>query len=145
MARRAARAKLDPYLIPQIVLIGLACFDFLRGFMHTFAIHWAAENIAQLNLSLNGDDQLWLLGTFGISNFLSGALLLLIALKAKRLAPYALLIIPATYLLGAIAFRSADLSHDAAFNGFYIMVGYLSLCIVTFGIFLIQKRRAAQK
>ncbi len=45
-------------------------------------------------------DQVFLLGVFGISNFLTGFIYLLISRKAKELAPYMLIIIPLTYHLG---------------------------------------------
>ncbi len=134
-----SKSKKDIYKIPQIILIFLAGLDFLRGFMHTFAIHWAAENIARLDLSQAAHDQLWLLGTFGISNFLTGSLFLLIAFKARHLSPWVLILIPATYALGAVGFKVAGLERDAAFNGFYFMVGYLTLCLLGFGVFAWQR------
>lgn len=133
------------YRITQVILIVLACVDFLRGFMHTFNIHWAAENIARLDLSQAGNDQLWLLGTFGISNFLTGALFLLIALKARHLSGWVLAIIPATYAVGAVGFKVAGLQHSAAFNGFYFMIGYMLVCLLGFGVFLFERHRIVRK
>lgn len=139
------KKSINNFRVTQIILIVLACVDFLRGFMHTFNIHWAAENIAQLDLSQAGNDQLWLLGTFGISNFLTGALFLLIAFKARQLSGWVLAIIPATYAVGAIGFKVAGLQHSAAFNGFYFMIGYMLVCLIGFGIFLLERSKIVKK
>ena len=34
------------YALPARVLLGLGLYDLLRGFMHTYALHWSAVTIA---------------------------------------------------------------------------------------------------
>ena len=51
--------------------------------------------------------------------------------KARKLAPYVLLIIPASYFLGAIGIRFQDVQPESAFNGRYIMAVYLSISVLT--------------
>jgi hypothetical protein len=48
----------------------------------------AARTFAKLDLSVPRQDQLILLGAFGISNFLTGALFHLISTMAAWLSPY---------------------------------------------------------
>ncbi len=56
-----------------IVLASLGLIDLVRGFLHTFFVQHSAVKIAGLDLAHSGGDQLMLLGSFGISNFLTGA------------------------------------------------------------------------
>ena len=135
-----ARMKQDMYWLPSVVLFALGIVDLVRGFMHTFNIHWAAENIAKLDLSAAPQDQLFLLGTFGISNFLTGFIYLLISTRAKEQSPWIILLIPSAYLLGIIGFKFAGLTKAAEFNGQYFMFVYLAVCVLTFIVFLVQRR-----
>ncbi|MPM57051.1 hypothetical protein SDC9_103869 [bioreactor metagenome] len=131
----------DSYRLPAQALLVLGLVDLLRGFMHTFNIHWAAVNIAGLNLSVAGNDQLFLLGTFGISNFLTGFLFIYLSQRARQTAPYVLIIIPAAYAIGTLGFIVAGLHKQAAFNGLYIMLVYLASCVLIFIKFLLDQRR----
>jgi hypothetical protein len=92
--------------IASYVLIAVGIVDLIRGFMHTFNIHYAA------------------------SNYLTGVFAILIGLKAKELAPLILAIIPVTYLLGVISLRMNDVQASAAFNGQYMMFVYLAICVL---------------
>lgn len=107
-----------------ITLLVLGCVDLLRGFMHTFALDYAAANIA----GITDVDAIFLLRTFGISNYLTGALCVLIAVQAKHLAPYVLTLIPLCYALGIVV--SPPVSHAAPFRGQGFMMVYLAVCAV---------------
>lgn len=133
----------DIYWLPSTVLFFIGILDVIRGFMHTFLLTWSATNIAKLDLVNGSSDQLFLLGVFGISNYLTGFIYFLISRKARELSPYVLIIIPLTYLLGMIGIRSGGVQGQAAFNGQYFMFVYFGICAITFLTFLFQKRQQA--
>jgi hypothetical protein len=108
--------------------------------MHTFLLTWSATNIAKLDMTAGSGDQVFLLGVFGITNFLTGFIYFLISRKARSLSPYVLIIIPLTYLLGLIGIGSTGVHRQAAFEGRYFMLVYLGICVITFIVFLIQQR-----
>lgn len=116
---------------PAIVLFLIGILDLIRGFLHTFLVGWASETFAHLDLSVARNNQLWLLGTFGISNILTGLIYILIAKKAPTLAPYILLIIPIAYLIGIVGLRSASVAAEADFLGKYMMIFYLTGSAIT--------------
>src|SRR5262249_3702172 len=130
MSSRYAFQKRDPGVhTPTFARIILACLglvDLVRGVLHTFFVEHSAVEIAGLNLAHSGQDQLLLLGAFGISNFLTGAIFIAVALKARQLVPTVLAIIPAAYLLGFVAFRLNDIAPEAAFPGRKFMLAYAS-------------------
>ena len=74
----------DVFRLPATVLFGLGMVDLIRGIMHTFLLRWAGVNIAGFDPVTTPSDQFFLLGAFGISNFLTGFLYLLISRKAAR-------------------------------------------------------------
>jgi len=117
--------------LPAIVLFFLGLFDLLRGFSHTFFIHWANDTFAHLDLSVNRSDQLVLLSAFGISNFLTGMTFILVSLKARALASSMLLIILLAYLFGWLGMQYAGVSPNSDFYGRFIMLGYLGVCLLT--------------
>lgn len=125
----------------SIVLACLGVIDLVRGVLHTFLVEHSAVKIAGLNLAHSGQDQLLLLGSFGISNFLTGALFLAVALKARQLVPTVLAIIPLAYLLGFIALRLNHITPEAAFPGRTFMLGYSSVCVLTFVASVVCMRR----
>jgi hypothetical protein len=98
--------------------------------VHTVLVEYAAVFIMGLDLSVIRDNQLFLLGVFGISNFITGTFLILIALKARELVPYVLLMIPAWYLVG-MAVISRTVIPQAALGGVPMMLGYFIICILT--------------
>ncbi|MCG8652213.1 MAG: hypothetical protein MI861_20405, partial [Pirellulales bacterium] len=87
MFNKASALKLS---VGVLVLLGLV--DLTRGFVHTFHIHHAANHLAQIDPH---PDAMVLMAAFGISNFLTGVLFILIALSARKIAPVVLLLIPA--------------------------------------------------
>ena len=129
----------DIFWLPSTVLFFIGGLDVLRGFMHTFLLTWSATNVAKLNMAIESSDQVFLLGVFGISNFLTGFIYFLVSKKARELSPYVLIIIPLTYLLGLIGIWSGNVHGQAAFEGKYFMLVYFSICIITFITFQFQK------
>lgn len=131
--------------IPSLILLVLGLIDLLRGFLHTFAVNWASDTFAKLDLSFAKNDQLFLLGTFGISNFLTGLLYILISQKAKNLSPYILMIIPFAYLLGLIGLRVAGITPVSAFEGRYFMIIYLAVSFFASVGYFVSEMRAKKK
>lgn len=124
---------LNPHdALPRTVLLTLGLVDLLRGILHTFFVNWSARTFARLDLSASKQDQLTLLGAFGISNFLTGILFLLISWRAPALSPDVLLAIVCSYAAGAIGMRVARVKRRSAFNGRYFMLAYLGVCLVTY-------------
>jgi hypothetical protein len=119
-----------------IILTCLGCVDLVRGFVHTFLLEYAAEFIMGLDLAVARDDQLLLLGVFGISNYLTGCLLILSGLKARNIVPYVFLIIPVSYILGGRLINQVA-SSTARLGGLPMMNAYILLCIGTFVAILI--------
>lgn len=124
---------------PAIVLLIIGILDLIRGVLHTFLVSWSSETFAHLDLSVAKNNQLWLLGTFGISNILTGLIYILISKKAPALAPYILLIIPIAYLIGIIGLRSASIVAEADFLGKYMMIFYLAGSAITALIYFSSK------
>jgi hypothetical protein len=110
-----------------VVLFCLGLMDLLRGFTHTYRVHHAALNLAQIDPH---PDALVLMVAFGISNFLTGALFILIALTAKHIAAIVLLLIPAAYFFGGIGMIYSGVTLQSPFIGQYIMKIYLSISLV---------------
>jgi len=119
-----------------IILTCLGCLDLIRGFAHTFNLEYAAEFIMGLDLAVARDDQLLLLGVFGISNYITGCMLILIGLKARNIVPYVFLIIPVSYILGGHLISRVATS-TARLGGLPMMNIYILVCIGTFVAILI--------
>ena len=113
-----------------IITIALGCIDLIRGFIHTILLEYAAEFIMGLDLTVARDNQLLLLGVFGISNYITGIFMILIALKARDLVPYALIVIPICYFFGMIAI-SRVATPQAALGGMPYMLVYFIISIIT--------------
>ncbi|MDF1827883.1 MAG: hypothetical protein P1U39_06345 [Legionellaceae bacterium] len=124
-----------PAFVSTVTLV-LGCLDLVRGFMHTFKLEYAALHIAKLNLSTpEASDLLQLLGVFGVSNYITGIMLILVALRARELALVMLFVIPLAYVVGGI--ETMHNSHmyaasQAAWGGRNFMFIYLIICVVTF-------------
>lgn len=131
--------KKDIFKIPSYVLFGIGLIDLLRGFMHTYYLTWAATNIAKLDLSAGGQ-QLFLLGVFGMSNWVTGLIYLIVSIKAREISPYILITIPLAYGIGLFGIRMDGVKASAEFNGQYFMYVYFAVCIITFVIFCLQKK-----
>ncbi len=123
-------------LFVSVVSLLIGCYDLLRGFMHTFNLQYSALYIAKLNLATpQASDLLRLLGVFGVSNFITGAMLILVAFAARGLALMMLLIIPIAYSIGMITVRYNSESYTpthAAWGGMTPMMVYLTICLITF-------------
>ena len=114
-----------------IIIIGLGCIDLFRGFVHTVLLEFAALNIFVIDLSGGVDNQMFLLGIFGISNYLTGIMLILIGFKARYLVPIMLPIIPVVYLLGTLMIARVT-TPSAQLGGGPYMIIYFIVCIITF-------------
>jgi hypothetical protein len=116
--------------VAPIVLTIVGIVDLVRGVLHTFAVRWAARTFARLDLTAAPEDQLTLMGVFGISNFLTGSIYLLVSMHAPQLAADILLLIPCAYLFGTVGLRVAGVRARSAFYGRYFLLGYLLVCLV---------------
>jgi hypothetical protein len=123
--------ELDCPKFAWIIMTLLGCVDLVRGFIHTFLLEYAAEFIMGLDLAVARDDQLLLLGTFGISNYITGMMLILIGMKARNIVPYVFLVIPVSYMSGAFLISSIA-SSSARLGGLPMMMVYIIVCILTF-------------
>jgi hypothetical protein len=116
------------------VLFVLGVIDLVRGALHTFFVNWAVKTFARLDLSAARGDQLTMLGAFGVSNFLTGAIFLLISTRAPALSADVLLAVPCAYLIGALGMRVAGVRRQSAFYGRYFLLAYLCVCVVVFAL-----------
>ena len=125
----------------------LGGIDLLRGFMHTVVLPYSATHIACLDLSgPTAPDLLRLLGLFGISNYITGATLILTGLYARPIALVLLGLIPAFYGLGLLSIHAAMNPYPpstAQWGGRPFMMINLSLYVLTFlaGIFVLRHRK----
>lgn len=119
------------YGLSSTVLLVLGFVDLFRGVLHIFFADWAARTFAKMDLSVARQDQLALLGFFGISNLLTGMIYILVSRKAKPLSNYVLSIIPCAYAIGVIGMRVTGVRAHAAFYGRYFMLGYFAVCLGT--------------
>ena len=131
----------------SIIAVFLGCIDLLRGFMHTVVLPYSATHIACLDLSgPTAPDLLRLLGLFGISNYITGATLILTGLYARPIALVLLGLIPAFYGLGLLTIHAAMNPYPpstAQWGGRPFMIVNLSLYVLTFlaGIFVLRHRK----
>lgn len=120
----------------SIVAIALGSLDLIRGFMHTILLEFAAGNIAGLDLSSSvAIDLLRLMGTFGISNYITGAMLIFLGWKARPLALTMLGLIPIAYFVGSVGIKfntSTYVATQGNWGGLPMMMVYMVVCIVTF-------------
>ena len=139
-----------PVFVPVIAFL-IGCYDLVRGFMHTINLEYSARYLAGLDLTTpQAIDLLRLLDVFGISNYITGIMLILLALKARSLALIMLAVIPLAYGLGIICLRyimpNYPPSH-ALWTGAPIMIVYLGICFMTFiaglGVVLYRKHKHA--
>ena len=143
MSQQSPQATSDVGRISSIFLILLGCFDLFRGLAHTYMIEWANHTFAQLDLSVNGQDQLMLLSAFGISNWLTGMLFIVIGLKAKHIATTSLVIILLAYAVGYLGMQFAGVSPESSFYGRFIMMGYFGVCAAGIVWQLVANRRGS--
>ena len=130
----------------SIVAIALGSLDLIRGFMHTILLEYATTNIAGLDLSTSvAIDLLRLMGSFGISNYITGVMLILLGWKARPLALTMLGTIPVAYVIGAVGIKFNTTTYAATqgnWGGVPMMMVYVGICIFTFtaGVILMNKR-----
>jgi hypothetical protein len=136
----------------SIVAIVLGCLDLVRGFMHTILLEYAALNVAGLDLSTPlAGDLLQIMGAFGISNYVTGAALILVGWKARPLALEMLGILPVAYAIGAVGIKANSAGYappQAAWGGTPMMMVYLAICGITSiaGVILARvKKKQAMK
>jgi hypothetical protein len=131
----------------SIMAVFLGGIDLLRGFMHTVVLPYSATHIACLDLSgPTAPDLLRLLGLFGISNYITGATLILTGLYARPIAFVLLGLIPAFYGLGLITIHAAMNPYPpstAQWGGRPFMIVNLSLYALTFlaGILVLRHQK----
>jgi hypothetical protein len=129
----------------SFVAITLGCLDLIRGFMHTILLEYAATNIAGLDLSSSvAIDLLQLMGAFGISNYITGVMLILLGWKARPLALTMLGVIPAAYLIGSVGIKINSAAYPATegnWGGIPMMLVYMGVCVVTFFAGVIMAKR----
>jgi hypothetical protein len=131
----------------SIMAVFLGGIDLLRGIMHTVVLPYSATHIACLDLSgPTAPDLLRLLGLFGISNYITGATLILTGLYARPIALILLGLIPAFYGLGLLTIHAAMNPYPpstAQWGGRPFMMINLSLYVLTFlaGIFVLRHRK----
>jgi len=131
----------------SIMAVFLGVIDLLRGFMHTVVLPYSATHIACLDLSgPTAPDLLRLLGLFGISNYITGATLILTGLYARPIALVLLGLIPAFYGLGLLTVHAAMNPYPpstAQWGGRPFLVITLSLSVLPFltGIFVLRQRK----
>jgi uncharacterized membrane protein YphA (DoxX/SURF4 family) len=136
--------------IPKFVstmAVFLGGIDLLRGFMHTVILPYSATHIACLDLSgPTAPDLLRLLGLFGISNYITGATLILTGLYARPISLILLGLIPAFYGLGLLTIHAAMNPYPpstAQWGGRPFLMVNLSIYLLTFlaGIFVLRHRK----
>ena len=125
--------------ISTIVLFLAGLMDVNRGFAHTFNVRYSAEHLAGIEPIA---DSLYLLGAFGISNFLTAFIYFLVIWKARNLVPYILLLIPISYFIGGAGIQFQNIQPEAAFVGRYIMAVYLSICLITSLLYFSSKKES---
>jgi hypothetical protein len=119
-----------------MITVALGCVDLIRGFIYTVLLEYAAINIFVIDLSGSVSNQMLLLGVFGISNYLTGMMMILIGLKSRELVPIILPIIPTTYFLGTLLI-SRVATPTAQLGGGPYMLAYFAVCITTFAAILL--------
>lgn len=105
--------------------------------MHIYVLHWSAVNIAGFNVDATPIDQFFMLGTFGISTFLTRSIYLLISKRAPQLSPYILGLIPGSYLLGLTGIWSNGICGTSQYAKQYLLHIYIGICIATLDTFLV--------
>jgi len=135
MTKQITKQIRIPMFVSAITFV-LGCLDLVRGFMHTFKLEYAALHVAKLNLSTpEASDLLQLLGVFGVSNYITGIMLILVALRARELALTMLFVMPLAYTVGWIETSinsNMYAASQAAWGGKDFMLVYLIVCVITF-------------
>jgi hypothetical protein len=126
--------------INVVILFLAGIMDIIRGYSHTFKVRHSAENLAGIEPIA---DSLYLMGAFGISNFLTGLLYFFVIWKAKFLAPYVLLLIPLSYFIGGLGIAYQNVQPNALFIGQHMMFFYLCICLIAGLLYFVSKNAPA--
>lgn len=119
-------------------LLIFGSIDLFRGFMHTFLVKHASENIAEIVKSKyptkEKNNIRVLMSGFGGSNYQTGILKILIASKSDDvLRKNTLLLGPIIAIINAINIRVQNINDlDAAIPGKYLMTVYNVSCLILF-------------
>ena len=128
--------KSDVPLFVSVITVLLGCYDLLRGTMHTLHTEYSSFNMKSLSVAAPAaGDLLHLLSIFGVSNYIIGVMLILLALKARGLALVMLAVIPFFYTLAMLATKTnlPELTESqTVFTGTTSLYIYLFVCTVTF-------------
>ena len=135
MLNRTIALKINRWILALAGVI-----DFIRGYLHTFKVRYAAVEKAGIEPT---SDSLVLMSAFGMSNFLTAFLFFLILWKAPKLAPYVLLIIPVSYFLGSTGMRMQQVTMESPFVGQYMMRIYLTVCLISALLFFWSRNKSA--
>ena len=139
----------NKYSIPvfvSVVAMSLGFYDLVRGFMHTVMLGYSAAHFAGLDLTIvQAADLLRLLGLFGVSNFITGVMLILSAWLSRPLALAMLGVIPAAYGIGYLTIHHCLSMHPqstAKWSGMTPFLVYLLVCVISFiaGIVVMWRR-----
>ncbi len=135
----------------SVIVFFIGCYDLLRGVMHTFLLNYSAITFAGLDLSTTqATDLLRLLGAFGISNLITGIMLVSVSLNSRKLSLAFLGVIPLCYGIGRIAIHPIMALYpvtQARWFGLHPMYIYLSICTIAFvaGLGVTLYRNQAKK
>ncbi len=143
--QKTTSAKIVPKFT-WIILLIFGCFDIIRGLMHTVFMEQAIATLAHLDFTAgNINDQLFQMNVLGVSNLISGILFIVVALKAKQYADFALLYPVISHIIGILAIRINNIEASSDFLGKYVMGIYMGVCISTFIVSRIFTAKARKK
>lgn len=129
----------------SVVALMLGAYDLVRGFMHTILLEYSAGHLAKLNMENPAiRDLLQLLGAFGISNYITGIMLILLAIKARELALIMLGIIPAAYFIGVVSIKIYGRHYPptaTAWEGAPLLLLCLGVYLLTFILGVIKTQQ----
>ena len=123
--------------ICTIILIMAGLMDLIRGFAHTFNVRYSAQHLAGIEPI---SDSLVLMSAFGMSNFLTAFIYFLIVWKARPLAPFILILIPLSYLIGGLGMKFQNVQLESQFQGQHMMSVYLTICFISGVLFFLTKK-----
>lgn len=143
--QKSTSTKIVPKFTWVILLI-IGCVDIIRGLMHTVFMELAIATFAHLDFTAgNINDQLFQMNVLGVSNLISGILFIIVALKAKHYADFALLYPVFSHIIGILAIRINTIEASSDFLGKYVMGIYMGVCISTFIVSRIFTAKARKK
>ncbi|MHA1518698.1 MAG: hypothetical protein ACTSRK_00815 [Promethearchaeota archaeon] len=125
-----------------IALMILGFLDLIRGILHTLLINKAIATFAHYDLSDPvAGDIMYQMNAFGVSNLITGFILILIALKIRDMVDITLISIPIAYVIGTIAIRTNGSEVQSDLLGKYMMIVYIGICMITFFAYKVKNWR----